>query len=165
MGGLLWRSLRSALLGSLFAVTSETACEVLSGHVAVSLMRSRTSCTHLEVRVEQVRAVATAWHAIVDDQLDNDFEGSLLTVGNILAAVSLDLSELGETTAHACAIRAVMANQAFRASIISVELCSLSKSIAPTYGANRLDIVQEIDSLLDSCGALVSRHRDLSWSL
>ena len=125
-------------------------------------MGAGESSAHLEIRVEKVGAMATTGYTIVDDELNHNFEGSLLTVRNILTAVAHKLTELAESSAHACTIRAVMTCQSLGTCIIAVELRWLHESVVPSNCTDRSDFLQELNCLVNGGHTLICPQVDLA---
>jgi hypothetical protein len=147
---------------SLLPVTCVLRRKVLSCHRVVHFVGAGESCTLLEIRVEKVSAMATARYTIFDGERDHNSESSRFAIRNILTAVAHKFTELAESSAHACTIRAVMTFQSFGTYIIAVELRWFHESIIPANSTDRSDIIQIVDGLVYCSHTLFSLKVDLA---
>jgi len=128
-------------------------------------VRSSERPTLSVLSIEQSHSMATVRDAIIHDKLNDDCEGCLLTVGDILTIRTKDHTKIADTFSHSCPIRAVMASESLLASVFSVELSRHRKRIIPFQRTDRRNILQELYGFFDNSGSLIREEGNFTRNL
>jgi len=137
-----------------FVVANKCRAEINSGHRVEINVGTRVATHDAEVGVEQIVAVTAVGHAIVNDRLKDDFHRGVSVEGKVLTVAGNDLTLLLESVLDGGSVGALVLDETFLASILSVPCCSEGKFVVPVESAHGCLMLQFLNGLVNCCDTL-----------
>ena len=119
-------------------------------HEAVAIVRARVISSDCSPRAEQVIPVASARHAIIDEELHDDVDSLVVPVGNVLSGIRAPCSIPAHSHVRTRAVGACVASLALGTGIIDMVITRSGHTRSPFEFTHGLRISKKLDCLLDS---------------
>jgi hypothetical protein len=124
---------------------------------------ARVNAARSKVVVEKVFSVTAIGNTIVDQELQDNLNGSLAVERQVLSVTGNNFAVTLKTLFHSRAVTTLMLHESFRADVDDVVTGGLAQLTIPLEDSNGFSTVEILYGFVDSCGALFCAQGCLAW--